>query len=75
MNEMDSRRNNNERGSINERIKNLNKRIRREKNKRNKDRLIQERERLKSGESNEWGPRELHGAFGGAYRRYRINGV
>ena len=75
INEMDSRRNNDERGSINERIKNLNKRIRRAKNKRNKDRLIQERERLESGESNEWDPRELDGAFGGAYRRYRIDGV
>ena len=74
INEMDSRTNS-ERGSINERIKNLNRRIRRAKNKRNKDRLIQERERLKSGESNEWGLRELHGAFGGAYRRYRIDGV
>ena len=72
---MDSRRNNDERGSINERIKNLNRRIRRANNKRNKDRLIQERERLKLGESNEWDPRELHGAFGGAYRRYRIDGV
>ena len=74
INEMDSRTNS-KRGSINERIKNLNKRIRRAKNKRNKEKLIQERERLKSGESNEWGPRELHGAFGGAYRRYRINEV
>ena len=75
INGMDSGRNNDERGSINERIKNLNRRIRRAKNKRNKDRLIQERERLKSGEGNEWGPRELHGAFGGVYRRYRIDGV
>ena len=57
INEMDSRRNNDQRGSINERKNDLNKRIRRAKNKRNKDRLIQERERLKSGESNEWGPR------------------
>ena len=71
---MDSRTNS-KRGSINERIKNLNRRIRRAKNKRNKDRLIRERERLKSGESNEWGLRELHGAFGGAYRRHRIDGV
>ena len=62
---MDSRRNDEERGSINGRIKNLNRRIRRAKNKRNKDRLIQERESL----------RELHGAFGSAYRRYRIDGV
>ena len=30
---------------------------------------------MKSGESSEWGLRELHGAFGGAYRRYRIDGV
>ena len=37
--------------------------------------MIQERERLELGESNEWGPRELHGTFGGAYRRYRIDGV
>ena len=74
INEMDSRTNS-ERGSINERIKNLNWRIRTAKNKRNKDRLIQERERLKSSESNEWGPRELHGAFFGVYRRYRIDVV
>ena len=73
INEMDSRRNNDQRGD--ERIKNLNRRIRRAKNKRNKKKLFQERERLKSSESNEWGPRELHGAFGGAYRRYRIDGV
>ena len=71
INEMDSRRNNDQRGSINERIKNLNRRIRRAKNKRNKDRLIQERERLKSSESNEWSLRELHGALGGAYRRWK----
>ena len=22
-----------------------------------------------------WGPKELEGAFGGAYRRYRIDGI
>ena len=41
------------------------------KNKRNKERLIAKREALCT-ELN-WGPRQLEGAFSGAYRRYRID--
>ena len=51
----------------------LNKKIRRAKNRRNKGRLMAKREALKL-ELN-WGPRQLEGAFGGAYRRYRIDGI
>ena len=43
------------------------------KNRRNKERLIAKREALHA-ELN-WGPRPLEGAFGGAYRRYRIDGM
>ena len=59
--------------NINKRIVNkiveLNKKIRRAKNKKNKERLIAKRNSLS------WGPKELEGAFGGAYRRYRIDGI
>ena len=51
----------------------LNKKIRRAKNRRNKECLIAQREALKA-ELN-WGPRQLEGAFSGAYRRYRIAGL
>ena len=54
-------------------IAELNKKIRRVKNRRNKERLIGKRGALKA-ELN-WGPRQLEGAFGGAYRRYRIDGI
>ena len=64
---------------IEAKIAELNKKIRRAKNKKNKERLIAEREALKteaqSAESN-WNPefRLIDGAFDGAYRRYRIDG-
>ena len=58
---------------IETKIAEINKKIRRAKNRRNKECLIAKREALKA-ELN-WGPRQLEGAFGGAYRRYRINGM
>ena len=54
-------------------IAELNKKIRRAKGARNKQCLIARRETL-CAELN-WGPRRLEGAFGGAYRRYRIDGL
>ena len=51
----------------------INKKIRRAKNRRNKECLITKREALKA-ELN-WGPRHLEGAFDGAYRRYWIDGI
>ena len=57
---------------IEAKISEINKKIRRAKNRRNKERLITKREALKA-ELN-WGPRLLEEAFGGAYRRYRIDG-
>ena len=69
--------NNNSKRSSSKRIENkiaeLNKKIRRAKNKKNKERLIVKRNSLKIELS--WGPKELEGAFGGAYRRYRIDGI
>ena len=47
--------------------------IRRAKNGRTKRRLIAKREALRA-ELN-WRPRQLDGAFGGAYRRYQIDGI
>ena len=58
---------------IENKIAELNKKIRRAKNKKNKERLIAKRDSLKIELS--WGPKELEGAFGGAYRRYRIDGI
>ena len=55
-------KNNNSNKRIENKIAELNKKIRRSKNKKNKERLS-------------WGPKELEGAFGGAYRRYRIDGI
>ena len=52
-------------------IAELNKKIRRAKSKRNKQHLIVKREALRA-ELN-WGPHRLEGAFGSAYRRYRID--
>ena len=51
----------------------LNKKIHRTKNGRTKRQLIakQDSPRLELN----WGPRQLDGAFGDAYRRYRIDGV
>ena len=70
-------KNNNSKRSSSKRIENkiaeLNKKIRRVKNKKNKERLIAIRNSLKIELS--WGPKELEGAFGGAYRRYRIDGI
>ena len=68
--------NNFKRGSskrIENKIAELNKKIRRAKNKKNKERLIAKRNSLKIELS--WGPKELEGAFGGAYRHYRIDGI
>ena len=58
---------------IEAKIAEINKKIRRAKNRGNKECLIAKRETLKA-ELN-WGPRLLEGAFGGAYRRYRIDGM
>ena len=70
-------KNNSSKRSSSKRIENkiveLNKKIRRAKNKKNKERLIAKRNLLKMELS--WGPKELEGAFGGAYRRYRIDGI
>ena len=70
-------KNNNSKRSSSKQIENkiaeLNKKIRRAKNKKNKERLIAKRNSLKIELS--WGPKELEGAFGGAYRRYRIDGI
>ena len=57
---------------IETKIAELNKKIRRARHKRNKECLIAKREALRA-ELN-WGPRQL-GAFGGAYRRYRRDGM
>ena len=53
-------------------IAELNKKICRAKNGQNNQRLIAKRDALRA-ELN-WGPRQLEGAFGGAYRCYRIDG-
>ena len=70
-------KNNNSKRSSSKRTKNkiaeLNKKIRRAKNKKNKERLIAKRNSLKIELS--WRPKELEGAFGGAYRCYRIDGI
>ena len=58
---------------IENKIAELNKKTRRAKNKKNKERLIAQRNSLKIELS--WGPKELEGAFSGAYRRYRIDGI
>ena len=57
---------------IENKIAELNKKIRRAKNKRNRERLIAKRDslRLELG----WGPKQLDCAFGCAYRRY-IDGI
>ena len=54
-------------------IAEINKKIRRVKNERNKECLIAKREALH--EELAWGPRQLEGSFSGAYRRYRIDGL
>ena len=65
--------NNNSNKRIENKIAELNKKIRRAKNKKNKERLIAKRNSLKIELS--WGPKELESAFGDAYRRYRIDGI
>ena len=58
---------------IEAKIAELNKKIRRAKKNRIRSALITKREALLA-ELN-WGPRLLEGAFSGAYRRYRIDGM
>ena len=58
---------------IESKIAELNKKIRRAKNGRNKRHLIAKRDSLRLDLS--WGPRLLEGAFNGAYRRYRMDGI
>ena len=58
---------------IEAKIAEINKKIRRAKNRRNKEHLITKKETLKA-ELN-WGPRPLEGAFSSAYRRYRVDGI
>ena len=58
---------------IEAKIAEINKKIRRAKNRRNKECLIAKRNSLRL-DSN-WGPNQLDGAFGGAYRRYWIDGI
>ena len=58
---------------IETKIAELNKKIRRAKNSRNKERLIAKRNSLRLNLN--WGPRQLDGAFDGAYRRYRTDGI
>ena len=58
---------------IEAKIDELNKKIRRVKNRRNEERLIAKRNSLRLDLN--WGPRLLEGAFSDAYRRYRIDGI
>ena len=58
---------------IEAKIDELNKKIRRAKNRRNKEYLIAKRNSPRLDLI--WGPRLLEGAFGNAYRRYRIDGI
>ena len=62
-------KNNNPNKRLENKIAELNKKIRRAKNKKNKERLIAKRNSLRLG------PKELEGAFGGAYRCYRLDGI
>ena len=66
-------KNNNSNKQIENKIAELSKKIRRAKNKKNKECLTAKRNSLKMELS--WEPKELEGAFGGAYRRYRIDGI
>ena len=58
---------------IEAKIDELNRKIRRVKNRRNKERVIAKRNSLRLDLN--WGPRLLEGAFSDAYRRYRIDGI
>ena len=66
-------KNNNSNEQIVNKIAELNKKIRRVKNKKNKEHLIAKRDSLKIELS--WGPKELEDVFGGVYRRYRVDGI
>ena len=54
-------------------IAEINKKIRRSKNRRNKEHLIAKRNSLRLDLN--WGPKQLDGAFGDAYRHYQIDGI
>ena len=60
---------------IEEKIAEINKKIKRAKNSKNKKFLIAKREALKAELNLKPKPRLLEGAFGRAYRRYRIDGL
>ena len=62
-------KNNNSNKRIENKIAELDKKIRRAKNKKNKERPKAKRNSLRLG------PKELEGVLGGAYRRYRIDGI
>ena len=59
--------------NIEAKIAKINKKIKRVKNRRNKERLMTHRNMLQA--ELRWGPIQLEGAFNGAYRRYRIDGL
>ena len=61
-------------------IAEINKKIRRVKNRRNKECFIAKRDVLRlelnwASPASRWGPRKLEGAFSGAYSHYRIDGM
>ena len=58
---------------IEAKIAEIDKKIRRAKNRRNKEHLIAKRHSLRLDLN--WGPKQLDGAFGGAYRCYWIDGI
>ena len=65
---------------IEAKIAEINKKIRRAKNGRNKECLMAKRDSLRlelnwASPALRWGPRQLEGAFRGAYRRYQIDGI
>ena len=58
---------------IEAKIAEINKKIRRVKNRRNKEHLIAKKNSLRLDLN--WGPKQLDGVFSGAYRHYRIDGI
>ena len=58
---------------IEAKIAKINKKIRRAKKRRNKEHLIAKRSSLRLDLN--WGPKQLDGVFGGAYRCYLIDGI
>ena len=58
---------------IEAKVAEINKKIRRAKNRKNKECLMAKRDSLRLKLN--WGPRQLDGAFSGAYRCYRIDGI